>query len=88
MAYNGYWQEGDTRRTPVGEPKKDEVKVSAENGMSLSCRVGVWWWGCAALGRRKWAGGDRLTEEGLVWGGSVALGRVDGRMRDGWKGPV
>ena len=25
-------------------------------------------------------------EKGLVWGGSVALGRVDGRMRDGWNG--
>ena len=22
----------------------------------------------------------------MVWGGSVALGRVDGRMWDGWKG--
>ena len=54
--------------------------------MSLPCRVGVWWWGCAAIGRRKWTGGDRLTEKGLVWGGSVALGRVDGRMRDGRKG--
>ena len=38
-----------------------------------------------ALGRRKRADGDRLTERVWVWGGSVASGRVCGKMRNGWK---
>jgi hypothetical protein len=36
-------------------------------------------WVRPSLGRRKRADGDRLTEKGWVWAGSVASGRIDGR---------
>jgi len=52
--------------------------------MSLCGRMGAWWWGCAALGRRKWAGGDRWTENGcgavvLHWVGLTGGCGMDGR---------
>jgi hypothetical protein len=72
--------------TPVRVPENGKVKVSAQNGTGLSCRNGrVVIELRPPLGRRKRADGDRLTERVWVWGGSVASGRVGGKMRNGWK---